>query len=75
MGTVTEMLNPGTVGSIVEDEITRGRLDDAGQFVYRYDTRGVGLDPSSGIAVIYNQDFGGMAGDKGTLQINDPHDR
>ena len=64
----TEMLNPGTVGSIVEDEITRGRLDDAGfGFTYRYDTRGVGLDPSSGIAVIYNQDFGGMAGDKGTF--------
>ena len=64
----TEMLNPGTVGSIVEDEITRGRLDDAGVgFTYRYDTRGVGLDPSSGIAVIYNQDFGGMAGDKGTF--------
>ena len=64
----TEMLNPGTVGSIVKDEITRGRLDDAGfGFTYRYDTRGVGLDPSSGIAVIYNQDFGGMAGDKGTF--------
>ena len=64
----TEMLNPGTVGTIVEDEITRGRLDDAGLgFTYRYDTRGVGLDPSSGIAVIYNQDFGGMAGDKGTF--------
>jgi outer membrane protein insertion porin family len=62
----TEMLNSGTVGSIVENEITRGRLDDAGfGFTYRYDTRGVGLDPSSGIAVIYNQDFGGMAGDKG----------
>ena len=64
----TEMLNPGIVGSIVEDEIIRGRLDDAGfGFTYRYDTRGVGLDPSSGIAVIYNQDFGGMAGDKGTF--------
>ena len=64
----TEMLNPGTVGSIVEDEITRGRLDDAGfGFTYRYDTRGVGLDPSSGIAVIYNQDFGGLEGDKGTF--------
>ena len=64
----TEMLNPGTVGSIVENEITRGRLDNAGfGFTYRYDTRGVGLDPSSGIAVIYNQDFGGMAGDKGTF--------
>lgn len=64
----TEMLNPGTVGSIVKDEITRGRLDDAGfGFTYRYDTRGVGLDPSSGIAVIYNQDFGGMAGDKVTF--------
>ena len=63
-----EMLNPGTVGSIVEDEITRGRLDDAGfGFTYRYDTRGVGLDPSSGIAVIYNQDFGGTSGDKGTF--------
>ena len=62
----TEMLNPGTVGSIVENEITRGRLDNAGfGFTYRYDTRGVGLDPSSGIAVIYNQDFGGIAGDKG----------
>ena len=61
----TEMLNPGTVGSIVEDEVTRGRLDDAGfGFTYRYDTRSVGLDPSSGIAVIYSQDFGGMAGDK-----------
>ena len=64
----TEMLNPGTVGSIVGNEITRGRLDDAGVgFTYRYATRGVGLDPSSGIAVIYNQDFGGMAGDKGTI--------
>ena len=49
-------------------KITRGRLDDAGfGFTYRYDTRGVGLDPSSGIAVIYNQDFGGMAGDKGAF--------
>ena len=64
----TEMLNPGTVGSIVENEITRGRLDNAGfGFTYRYDTRGVGLDPSSGIAVIYNQDFGGIAGDKGAF--------
>lgn len=64
----TEMLNPGTVGSIVENEITRGRLDNAGfGFTYRYDTRGVGLDPSSGIAVIYNQDFGGIAGNKGAF--------
>lgn len=64
----TEMLNPGTVGSIIADEITRGRLDDAGfGFTYRYDTRGIGLDPSSGIAVIYNQDFGGMADDKGAF--------
>ena len=64
----TEMLNPGTVGSIVENEITRGRLDNAGfGFTYRYDTRGVGLDPSSGIAVIYNQDFGGITGDKGAF--------
>ena len=64
----TEMLNPGTVGSIVENEITRGRLDNAGfGFTYRYDTRCVGLDPSSGIAVIYNQDFGGIAGDKGAF--------
>ena len=64
----TDMLNPGTVGSIVENEITRGRLDNAGfGFTYRYDTRGVGLDPSSGIAVIYNQDFGGIAGDKGAF--------
>ena len=64
----TEMLNPGTVGSIVENAITRGRLDNAGfGFTYRYDTRGVGLDPSSGIAVIYNQDFGGIAGDKGAF--------
>ena len=62
----TEMLNPGTIGSIVEDEIRRGRLVDAGfGFTYRYDTRGVGLDPSSGIAVIYNQDFGGIVGDRG----------
>ena len=64
----TEMLNPGTVGSIVENEITRGRLDNAGfGFTYRYDTRGVGLDPSSGIAVIYNQDFGGISVDKGAF--------
>ena len=63
----TEMLNPGNIGTIVAAEVARGRLDDAGfGFTYRYDTRGVGLDPSSGIAVIYNQDFGGMAGDKGT---------
>lgn len=63
----TEMLNPGNIGTIIAAEVARGRLDDAGfGFTYRYDTRGVGLDPSSGIAVIYNQDFGGMAGDKGT---------
>jgi len=62
----TEMLNPGTIGSIVKAEIDRGRVDDAGLgFTYRYDTRGVGLDPSSGIAVIYNQSFGGLAGDAG----------
>ena len=64
----TEMLNPGNIGTIVAAEVARGRLDDAGfGFTYRYDTRGVGLDPSSGIAVIYNQDFGGVAGDKGTF--------
>ena len=63
----TEMLTPGNIGTIIAAEVARGRLDDAGfGFTYRYDTRGVGLDPSSGIAVIYNQDFGGMAGDKGT---------
>jgi len=62
----TEMLNPGTVGSVVDKEIDRGRLDDVGfGFTYRYDTRGVGLDPSSGVALVYSQDFGGMAGDKG----------
>ena len=61
-----EMLNPGNVGTIVSSEIDRGRLNDAGfGFSYRYDTRGVGLDPSSGIAVVYNQDFGGLSGDKG----------
>jgi outer membrane protein insertion porin family len=50
----------------VKAEIDRGRVDDAGLgFTYRYDTRGVGLDPSSGIAVIYNQSFGGLAGDAG----------
>ena len=66
----TEMLNlnPGNIGTIVAAEGARGRLDDAGfGFTYRYDTRGVGLDPSSGIAVIYNQDFGVVAGDKGTF--------
>lgn len=63
----TEMLNASGVGSIISAEEDLGRLDDAGVgFTYRYDTRGVGLDPSSGIAVIYNQDFGGMAGDKST---------
>ena len=64
----TEMLNPGNIGTIIAAEVARGRLDDAGfGFTYRYDTRGVGLDPSSGIAVIYNQDFGGIAGDMGTF--------
>jgi len=64
----SEMLNASAdVGTIIQQEEAIGRLDDAGfGFTYRYDTRGVGLDPSSGIAVIYNQDFGGMAGDKGT---------
>ena len=62
----TQMLNASGVGSIIEAEANLERVDDAGfGFTYRYDTRGVGLDPSSGIAVIYNQDFGGMAGDKG----------
>ena len=62
----TQMLNASGVGSIIEAEASLERVDDAGfGFTYRYDTRGVGLDPSSGIAVIYNQDFGGMAGDKG----------
>ena len=62
------MLNPGNIGTIIAAEVARGRLDDAGfGFTYRYDTRGVGLDPSSGIAVIYNQDFGGIAGDMGTF--------
>ena len=61
----TQILNPSGVGSIISAEEELGRLDDAGfGFTYRYDTRGVGLDPSSGIAVIYNQDFGGMSGDK-----------
>ena len=65
----SEMLNASAdVGTIIQQEEALGRLDDAGfGFTYRYDTRGVGLDPSSGVAVIYNQDFGGMAGDKGTF--------
>ena len=62
----TEMLNASGVGSIISAEEDLGRLDGAGfGITYRYDTRGVGLDPSSGIAFIYNQDFGGMAGGKG----------
>ena len=62
----TQMLNASGVGSIIDAEERLGRLNDTGfGFTYRYDTRGVGLDPSSGIAVIYNQDFGGMAGGKG----------
>ena len=61
-----QMLNASGVGSIIEAEERLGRLNDAGfGFSYRYDTRGVGLDPSSGIAVVYNQDFGGLSGDKG----------
>ena len=66
----TQILNPSPsgVGSIISAEEELGRLDNAGfGFTYRYDTRGVGLDPSSGIAVIYNQDFGGMSGDKRTF--------
>ena len=62
----TQMLNASGVGSIIAAEANLERVDDAGfGFTYRYDTRGVGLDPSSRIAVIYSQDFGGMAGDKG----------
>ena len=62
----TQMLNASGVGSIIEAEANLERVDDAGfGFTYRYDTRGVGLDPSSRIAVIYNQHFGGMVGDKG----------
>ena len=63
----SEMLNASAdVGTIIQREEALGRLDDAGfGFTYRYDTRGIGLDPSSGIAVIYSQDFGGMTGDKG----------
>lgn len=61
-----EMIERGTAvnGPVIADDITAGsQVASSVGYVYSYDTRRAGLDPTSGILVQFGQDFAGVGGD------------
>lgn len=51
-------------GSLIDQEEARGDIWQSSLgYSYFYDTRGKGLDPTSGVRLEFSQDFGGLGGD------------
>nr|WP_299350643.1 outer membrane protein assembly factor BamA [uncultured Shimia sp.] len=51
-------------GSVIDQEAAVGSVwQSSVGYTYSYDTRGVGLDPNSGVRLQFSQDFGGLGGD------------